>query len=105
MVVDLNYPKVKKYFLLIIFFLLFSSKSFSEKFVLNKIVELEEPWGISFISKSELIISEKNGKIKIVNINSKKILEIEHNLNLLNVGQGGLLDILYKNNSIWVFIF
>ena len=27
---------------------------------------------------------------------------IEHNLNFLEHGQGGLLDILYKNNKLWI---
>ena len=102
MVVDLNYHKVKKYFLLIIFFFLLTSKSFSENLRFNKIVELDEPWGSSFITKDELIITEKNGKIKILNINSKKISEVKHNLNFLDVGQGGLLDIIHKDNFVWV---
>ena len=102
MVVDQNYHKVKKIFLLIIFFLLFASKSFSENYRFIKIAELNEPWGSSFINKNELIITEKSGKIKIVNIYSKKILEVKHNLNFLNVGQGGLLDILYNDKYIWI---
>ena len=102
MVVDQNYHKVKKIFLLIIFFLLFASKSYSENYKFIKIVELNEPWGSSFINKNELIITEKSGKIKIVNIYSKKILEVKHNLNFLNVGQGGLLDILYNDKYIWI---
>ena len=102
MVVDQNSLKVKKYFFLIIIFLLFTSKSYSINYTLTKIIELDEPWGSSFINKKEIIITEKNGKIKIVNINSKKILEVKHNLNFLNIGQGGLLDIIYQDNSVWV---
>ena len=91
MVADQNSLKVKKYFLLIIFTLLFASKSYSNSYyTLTKIIKLDEPWGSSFINKDEIIITEKGGKIKIVNVNSKKILEIKHNLNFLNVGQGGL---------------
>ena len=102
MVVGQNYHKVKKIFLLIIFFLLFALKSYSENYKFIKIVELNEPWGSSFINKNELIITEKNGKIKIVNIYSKKILEVKHNLNFLEVGQGGLLDIIHQNNTLWI---
>ena len=68
----------------------------------NKIAELDEPWGSSFISNDKLIITEKTGKIKIININSKEISEVKHNLNFLDVGQGGLLDIIYKDNFVWV---
>ena len=99
--VDQNFLRVKKYFLLI-FFLLFSSKSYPDNYLFSKIVNLEEPWGSTFLNKDEIIITEKDGKIKIVNINSKNIFEIKHNLNFLNVGQGGLLDIIYQDNNLWV---
>ena len=102
MVADQNYHKVKIFFLLIFFSLLFSSKTFSQDYKFFKIVKLDEPWGSSFINKDELIITEKKGKIKIVNIKSKKILEVKHNLNFLVVGQGGLLDVLYNDKYIWI---
>ena len=100
--VDQNFLRVKKKVLVIIFFILFTSKSFSENFIFEKIVNLDEPWGLSFINQNELIITEKAGKIKIVNINTKKILEIQHDLNFLEIGQGGLLDILYKEDYLWI---
>ena len=102
MVVDQNSLNVKKYFSLIIFFLLFASKSYSNNLTLTEIIKLDEPWGSSFINNDEIIITEKSGKIKIVNINSKKILEVKHNLNFLDNGQGGLLDIIYQNNNLWI---
>ena len=102
MVVDQNYPKMKKYFSLIIIFFLFFSKSFSENYRFEKIVNLDDPWGSTFINNSEIIITEKNGKIKIVNINSKEILEVKHNLNFLEHGQGGLLDIIYQDGTLWI---
>ena len=73
MVVDQNFLKVKKYFLLIIFFLLFVSKSYSNDFIFTKIIELDEPWGSSFVNNDEIVITEKSGKIKIVNIISKEV--------------------------------
>ena len=92
---------MKKYFLLI-FFLLNCSNSYSENYSFIKIAQLNEPWGSSFINEDQIIITEKDGKIKIVNINSKEILNVKHNLNYLNVGQGGLLDIIYKDKNIWI---
>jgi quinoprotein glucose dehydrogenase len=84
----------------ILIFLLFinTTTSQSEAYNLKKLVELEEPWGSTFINNNEIIVTEKNGKIKIVNINSKNTFEVKHNLNFLNVGQGGLLDIIYQDN-------
>ena len=99
--VDQNFPKVKKYFLLI-FFLLNFSNSYSENYSYIKIAQLNEPWGSSFINNDQIIITEKDGKIKIININSKEVLDVKHNLNYLNVGQGGLLDIIYKDKNIWI---
>ena len=101
MVVDQNYLRVRKYFLLI-FFLFFSSVSYSDDYSLTEITKLDEPWGSAFISNDEIIVTEKDGKIKIVNINSKNTFEVKHNLNFLNVGQGGLLDIIYQDDNLWV---
>ena len=102
MVVDQNFHKVKKYFLLVIFFLLFASKSFSNNYTFTKIIELDEPWGSSFINNNEIIITEKSGKIKIINIVSKEATDIKHNLNFLEDGQGGLLDIIYQDDTLWI---
>ena len=55
MVVDQNSLNVKKYFSLIIFFLLFTSKSYSNNFILTKIIKLDDPWGSSFINVDEKI--------------------------------------------------
>ena len=88
---------MKNYFLFIVFFILFTSKSFSEDYKFTKITNLNEPWGSSFINNDQIIITEKGGKIKIINITSKAISEVDHNINFLNIGQGGLLDILYKD--------
>ncbi len=102
MVVGLNFHKVIKYFLSIFLFFLFSSKSFSENFTFKKLASLNDPWGSSFISDEELIITEKTGKIKIVNIISEEVYEVGHNLNYFVHGQGGLLDIIYQDNYLWI---
>ena len=70
---DQSFPEVKIKFLIIILTLLFTSNSYCEKIVLKKIVELDTPWGSSFISNNEIIVTEKSGRIKIVNISSKEI--------------------------------
>ena len=102
MVVGLNFHKVKKFFFSVFFLIFLISNSFSANFNFKKISSLEDPWGSSFINKDEIIVSEKGGKIKIINIDTKEILEVKHNLNYLVYGQGGLLDIIYQNNNIWV---
>ena len=64
--------------------------------------DLNEPWGSSFINNEELIITEKTGKIKRVNITSEEVYEVEHNLKYFVHGQGGLLDIIYQDNYLWI---
>ena len=87
---------------IIIALFLISSVVEADEVKLSKIVSLNQPWGSSFINDEEIILTEKEGKIKIVNINTKDILDIEHNLNFLVYGQGGLLDILYKDQDLWI---
>jgi len=86
-----------------IFLVLFwSENTYSQNLKFTKIVNLEKPWGSSFINNKELIVTEIGGKIKIINIINKNINEINHDLNFLESGQGGLLDIIYKKNYLWV---
>ena len=99
---DLNFLKVKKFFFLIFFILFFSSNSFSQDYNFKKLVKLDGPWGSSFLNDNELIVTEKSGKIKIIDVNLNKVSNIKHNLNFLDYGQGGLLDILFKDGFIYV---
>ena len=81
----------------------FTSFSLAEEiFKFKKIAPLDKPWGSSFISNDEIIITEKSGKIKIINILTNNVIQVEHNLNFLEHRQGGLLDILYKDNFIYI---
>ena len=99
--VDLNYLNVKKatFFFLISFFCL---NSFATEVKINKIVSLKDPWGSTFINDKELIVTEKFGEIKLINIETKEVSNIEHNINFLVDGQGGLLDVIYKDQYLWI---
>ena len=97
-----NYLEVKKFFISVILFLISIKVSFAGNFNFKKIVDLNDPWSSTFINNNELLITEKSGKIKLVNFNSKKVLEIKHNLNYLEHGQGGLLDILFKDDYVYI---
>ena len=93
---------MKKFFIILLLSFNISPLSLAEDYKFTKITDLENPWGSSFINKNELIVTEKSGKLKIINIKSKKISEVEHNLNFLDYGQGGLLDILFKDNFVYI---
>ena len=41
---------------------------FAEKIIFKKIVDLNDPWGSTFINNNELLITEKSGKIKLINL-------------------------------------
>ena len=83
-------------------FLILTNYSTAYEFSLKKIADFNAPWGSAFINKDELILTEKKGEIKVINLISKKITKIKHNLDVLVYGQGGLLDIIYKDNHVWV---
>ena len=102
MVVDQNFLKVKKFFISIFLLLISINISLAENLNIKKIVNLNNPWGSTFINNKELLITEKSGKIKLLNLNTKEISEVAHNLNYLEDGQGGLLDILYKDDFIYI---
>ena len=88
----------------IIFLLLFIySNAHSSEFKLEKVYSgLNKPWSLSFIDKENIILTEKSGKLFALNLKSKNINEIKHNLSINNLGQGGLLDVLYYNKDIYI---
>ena len=110
---------------LLSFIFLFSSYSFSQKkssssdaFYTDKkndfkaeIVakNLGTPWGMVFISDNEILLTERQGNVKIANLSSKKITVIKHNLDIDVGGQGGLLDVAlhpqFKTNRTVYFTY
>tara|TARA_Y100000590_G_scaffold65527_1_gene70845 strand:- start:10045 stop:11118 length:1074 start_codon:yes stop_codon:yes gene_type:complete len=89
-----------KRLIFLIFFLSFSVQA--NEISLKRIVSLDEPWGSSFIDDNRLIVTEKSGKIKLINIITKSVSEISHNLDFKEHGQGGLLDVIFKDNIVWI---
>tara|TARA_A100001011_G_scaffold396539_1_gene494656 strand:- start:2633 stop:3694 length:1062 start_codon:yes stop_codon:yes gene_type:complete len=89
--------------LIIILFLstFFNLQSAEVKF--EKIFDdLNKPWSLSFIDKDNVIITEKTGRLLVLNLKNKNKNEIKHNLSLISLGQGGLLDVLYDDNKIYI---
>lgn len=77
--------------------------SSNEKFKVLKITsELSEPWGMSFVDDQTLLVTEKTGDIVRIDMNNGNKYIIEHNLDFYYYGQGGLLDILYKDGYVYV---
>lgn len=61
-------------------------------------------WGFDFLSPSEIIFSEKKGKLRIINLANLKISEVEGAPAVFAEGQGGLLDVLYDKKSTKIFL-
>ena len=93
---------MKKIFFIFIFFFYFPN-SFANEIKFEKILgKLNQPWSLSFIDEKNILFTEKSGKLYHYNLSSKKKIEINHNLSVLEVGQGGLLDVLYHNKDVYV---
>ena len=63
---------------------------------------LDNPWSLTFLDNDRVLITEKSGNILLVNFNNKKTQKIKHNLDILEDGQGGLLEVLYYKDQVFV---
>ena len=89
--------------LIIILFFLGFSNLYASDIKLKKIVDgLKKPWSLSFIDQENVMITEKSGKLLTLSLIDKKISEIKHNLSVLEDGQGGLLDVLYDKDQVYI---
>ena len=74
----------------------------NEVFKLKKIVDLNNPWSFTFINEKEVLVSDKDGKIELINIKNGLKQIVQHNLNYKVDGQGGLLEILKNKEDIYI---
>ena len=92
---------MKKFIVILVFYSF--SNLFASEIKLEKIADgFKKPWSLSFIDKKNVVITEKSGKLFTLSLIDKKISEIKHNLSILEDGQGGLLDVLYDKEQIYV---
>ena len=84
--------------------LFYSSYIYADSnFVHTKLADkLYKPWGIAVLDDDNLLVTQKSGELFKINIRSKVKTEIVHNLIVSEYGQGGLLDILYYNEKVYV---
>jgi len=89
--------------ILIIIFILTSSQLNAYEIKLEKITDnLKKPWSLSFIDQENIIYTEKSGKLFLLNLKNKNKIEIQHNLSVLEDGQGGLLDVMFHKGEIYI---
>jgi aldose sugar dehydrogenase len=94
---------MKKLTLIILIYLTYFSNLSSNEFKLDEVIKnLSNPWSLSFITDEDILVTEKSGNILKINLTNKKIDKLTHNLNILEDGQGGLLEVLFDNSEIYV---
>ena len=65
---------------------------------------LNEPWGLDFLPDGRLLVTEKDGTLKLVNPQGWTTVDVDGVPDSANEGQGGLLDVLvhprFTENSL-----
>ena len=92
-----------KFILIVLFFFnqIFNIQSSEPK--LQEIINgLDRPWSLTFINNNKVLVTEKSGNLILVDFKNLKIKKIKHNLKILEDGQGGLLEVLYFNEQVFV---
>ena len=94
---------MKKITLIALLFFFQAFNIFANEPKLDQIINgLDNPWSLTFLDNDRVLITEKSGNILLVNFNNKKTQKIKHNLNILEDGQGGLLEVLYYKDQVFV---
>ena len=64
------------------------------------------PWGMSFLSANHLLVTERNGAVRLVEIDNGRVSLLNNVPDVLAKGQGGMLDIAvspnYKKDG-WIY--
>ena len=50
------------------------------------------PWAIEFIDDNLIVVTEKNGKLSLVDLLNQRVFDIKHKIPTIQYGQGGLLS-------------
>jgi glucose/arabinose dehydrogenase len=94
---------MKKITLIALLYFFQAFNIFANESKLDQIINgFDNPWSLTFLDNDRVLITEKSGNILLVNFNNKKTQKIKHNLNILEDGQGGLLEVLYYKDQVFV---
>lgn len=63
------------------------------------------PWGMSFVSNDQLLVTERNGDIVLVDLKTQTKTSLLHVASVAASGQGGLLDVALSPHDPTVFYF
>tara|TARA_B100000886_G_scaffold279261_1_gene203320 strand:+ start:15954 stop:17021 length:1068 start_codon:yes stop_codon:yes gene_type:complete len=94
---------MKKITLIIFLIVIQTFRALSEEPKLQEVLSsLNSPWSLTFINDGEVLVTEKSGNLILIDLKNQKIKKINHNLKILEDGQGGLLEVLYFNSKVFV---
>ncbi len=95
-----------KLIILFFVFLFHINQAYSKTYISQVGPNLSYPWGVSKIDNENVLVTEKEGKLKTINIVTGKTTNIKNIPKVLYMSQGGLLDVFVenRNNDIYVFM-
>src|SRR5210317_661654 len=93
---------MKKYIVLIFSLLFLSLPSFANTELIKIADRFQAPWSLTIVKKNLYLITEKSGNFVLLNRETNTRKKISHNLNVLEDGQGGLLDVMYHKDYVYV---
>ncbi len=88
--------------LIILFYILLINSVLADYKLTNLVNNLDSPWSITQVNENIFLINEKSGNIKFFDKSKKTLNKINHNLKILEHGQGGLMDIFFYKDKIYV---
>ena len=66
-------------------------------------INMNYPWGMTWIDSEKLLITQKKSyKIILIDTVKNTYTNIEHNIPIEGLKQGGLLDIISEGNNVWI---
>ncbi len=68
----------------------------------EELVELDNPWGIDFVTESEALVTEQSGELALVNVEDQSLDYFNGVPDVADVGQGGLLDVEYSDEEVFL---
>jgi aldose sugar dehydrogenase len=71
--------------------------------VYEHISGLKIPWGMTFVSDQLMLITEKSGNLKLLNLKNNQLESVSNPPRITQKGQGGLLDIRKDPTSDWIY--
>jgi len=62
------------------------------------------PWGLTFIDARTMLVTERSGALRLLDLLAKHVVPLKHPLTIFDRGQGGLLDIAVAPGGQWIYV-